>query len=104
LKDSTAEKTKEKSQGQRIHEQLLCNLDEKLMGIEQSCRWLNSGDIKGETDSTLVAAQDQAISTNYFKNKIRKEEIEGKCRLCKQHIETIDHLTSGCPILAKKNI
>jgi predicted aconitase len=43
-----------------------------------------------------------AISTKYFKNKILKEEIESKCRLCKQHEETIDHITSGCPILAKK--
>ena len=54
-----------------------------------------------ETESTIVAAQDQAISTNYFKNKILKEEIESKCRLYKQHEETIDHLTSGCPVLAK---
>jgi hypothetical protein len=38
----------------------------------------------GETESTIVAAQDQAISTNYFKNKILKEEIESKCRLCKR--------------------
>jgi len=30
-----------------------------------------------------------------------KEEIESKCRLCKQREETIDHLTSGCPILEK---
>jgi len=30
-----------------------------------------------------------------------KEEIESKCRLCKQYEETIDYLTSGCPILAK---
>jgi hypothetical protein len=51
--------------------------------------------------STIAAAQDQAISTNYFKNKILNEEIESKCRLCKQHEETIDHLSSGCPILAK---
>jgi hypothetical protein len=43
----------------------------------------------------------EAISKNYFKNKILKEEIEIKCRLCKQHEETIGHLTSGCPILAK---
>jgi hypothetical protein len=48
-----------------------------------------------------VAAQDQAISTNYFKNRILKVKIESKCRLCKQNEETIDHLTSGCPILAK---
>ena len=30
-----------------------------------------------------------------------KEEIESKCRLCKQHEETTEHLTSECPILAK---
>ena len=30
-----------------------------------------------------------------------KQEIESKCRLCKQHEETTDHLTSGCPVLAK---
>jgi hypothetical protein len=48
-----------------------------------------------------VAAQDQAISTNYFKKKILKEEIESRCRLCKKYEGTIDNLTSGCPILAK---
>jgi len=84
-----------------MHGQLPRNLDEKLVDIEQSYRSLKSGDIKGETESTIVAAQDQVISTNYFKNKILKEETESKCRLCKQYEETIDHLTSGCPILAK---
>ena len=71
------------------------------MDIEQSYRWLKSGDIKGETESTIVAAQVQAISTNYFKNKILKEKIESKCRLCEQHEETVEHLTSGCCILTK---
>ena len=98
--DSTAEKTKERWYGKRMHGQLPRNLDEKLVDIEQSYRWLKSGDIKGEAESTIAAAQDQAISTNYFKNKILKEEFESKCRLCKQYEETIDHLTSGCPILA----
>jgi len=101
MKDNIAEKTKERWQGKRMHGQLPRCLDEKLVDIEQSYHWLKSGGIKGETESTIVAAQDQAISTNYFKNKILKEEIESKCLLCKQHEETIDHLTSGCPILAK---
>jgi len=49
------------------------NLDEKLVDIEQLYHWLKSGDVKGETESTIVAAKDPAISTNYFKNKILKK-------------------------------
>jgi len=70
LKDSIAEKTKERWQGKRLHGQLPRNLDEKLVDTEESYRWLKSGDMKGETESTIVADQNQAISTNYFKNKI----------------------------------
>ena len=80
MKDSIAEKTKERWHGKRMHGQLSHNLGEKLVDTEQSYRWLKSGDIKGETESTIMAAQDQAISTNYLKNKILKEEIESKCR------------------------
>ena len=64
-----SEKTKERWHGKRMHGQLSRNLDEKLVDIEQSYGWLKSGDIKGETESAIVAAQDQAISTNYFKKK-----------------------------------
>jgi hypothetical protein len=78
LKVSIAKKTKERWHGKRMHGQLPRNLHEKLVDIEQSYRWLKSGDIKGETESTIVAAQDQAISKNYFKNKILKKEIECK--------------------------
>ena len=73
IKDSIAEKTKERWKEKRKHGQLQRNLDGKLVNIEQSYRWLISGDIKGKTESTKVAAQDRAISTNYFKNKILKE-------------------------------
>jgi len=44
-----------------MHGQLPRNLDEKLVDIEQSYRWLKSGDIKGETESTIVAAQEQQL-------------------------------------------
>jgi hypothetical protein len=59
------------------------NNGEKLVDIEQSYRWLKSGNIKGGTESTIVVAQDQAISTNYFKNKTLMEETESKYWLCK---------------------
>jgi hypothetical protein len=62
-----------------MHGQLPRRLDEQLVDIEQSYCWLKYGDIKGKTESTIVTAQDQAISTNYFKNKILKKEIDSKC-------------------------
>jgi hypothetical protein len=101
IKDSIVEKTKERWQGTKMHRQFPQNLNEQLVDIEQSYSWLKFGNIKGETESTIVAAQDQEISANYFKIKILKEEIESKCQLCKQHEETIDNLTSVCPILVK---
>ena len=58
-----------------MHGQLPRNLDETLVDIEQSYRWLKSGDIKGETESTIVAAQDQAIRTNYFKKKFLRKKL-----------------------------
>jgi hypothetical protein len=104
MKDSIADKTKERWHGKRMHGQLPRNIGEKLLDIEHSYRWPKSGDIKGETESTIVAAQDQAVSTNCFWNKVSKKEIESKCRLCKQHEETIDHLISGCSILDEERI
>jgi hypothetical protein len=86
---------------ERLHGQFPCTLDKKLVDDEHSYRWLKFGNIKGETESTIVQVQDQAIRTNCFKNKILVEEVDSKCRLCKQHEETIDHLTSECPILVK---
>ena len=69
LKVSIMEKTKERWHGKWMYGQLPRNLEEKLADIEQSYRLLKSGDTKGETESTIVAAQDQAISTNYIKKK-----------------------------------
>ena len=40
--------------------------------------------LKAEIGRKIVAAQDQAISTNYFKIKTLKEEIDSKIRLYKQ--------------------
>ena len=57
-----------------MHGQLPRNLDENLVDIVLSYRWLKSGDIKGQTESTTVAAQDQAISTNYLKIKFGRKK------------------------------
>jgi len=49
-----------------------------------------------------VAAQDRALQTEYCAAKILITETDSKCRLCQQFDETIDHIISACPILAKE--
>jgi hypothetical protein len=67
---------------------------------EQSYRWLQCGDVKGEPD--IMTAQDTAIRTKHFKNNMPEEETDSKWLLRKQHEATTNHLTLGSHILAKK--
>ena len=63
---------------------------------------LSKGDLKAETESEIVAAQDQTLNTKYYATKILHTETDSKCRLCQQHDETIGHIISACPIVAKE--
>jgi hypothetical protein len=63
MKASITEKTKERWHGKRMYGQVPRNLDERLVDIEESYRWLKFGDFKGETEGTVVAAQDKEIRT-----------------------------------------
>jgi hypothetical protein len=62
MKNSITENKKEKWHGKRMHGQWPRSLGEKLMDIEQSYHWLKYGDIKGETEGKIVAAQDQQLA------------------------------------------
>jgi hypothetical protein len=62
--------------------------------------WLSKGDLKAETESEIVAAQDQALQTKYHATKLLQMETDNKCRLCHKFEETTDHIVSTCPILA----
>ena len=55
-----------------------------------------------ETEGFIIAAQDQSLSTRWYQHNIpKKPDVDLKCRLCGRFDETIDHLVSGCPGLAK---
>ena len=60
-----------------------------------------SSNLKGETEGLLVAAQDQAINTRNYQKIICGQQVESKCRIRSQHEETVDHIVSGCEVLAK---
>jgi hypothetical protein len=54
--------TKDKWEKKRMHGQFPCSLDGMLVDREQTYQWLKVGDIKGEPESLIVAAHDQATA------------------------------------------
>jgi hypothetical protein len=70
--------------------------------ITDTLIWLSKGDLLEENESEILAAQDQALQMKYYATKIFNTETDSTCRLCQQFDETIDHIISACPILAKE--
>ena len=68
---------------------------------QNSRTWLRKGNLKRETGSLLIAAQDNAIRTNHIKARIDKTQQNSKCRLCGDRDETINHIISECSKLAQ---
>jgi hypothetical protein len=93
---------KNKWKNKVMHGQYIRNIDRQLINEEDTFLWLLKGDLKSETESEIVATQDQAIQTKYYATKILNTETDSKCRLCQQFYEAIDHIISACPILVKE--
>ena len=70
---------------------------------EDTFLWLSKGDIKAETESEIVAAQDQALQTKYYATKILSTETDNKCRFCQQFDKTIEHNIS-MPYTGKRTV
>jgi len=52
-----------------MHEQYIKNIDRRLIGEEDTFLWLSKGELKAETESEIVAAQDQTLQTKYYATK-----------------------------------
>ena len=83
-----------------LHSQYLRQTKE--VRIEQSWVWLQNGYLKWETESLIVAVQNQSIRTNLVKAKIDKSQKDTLCRLRKKADESTDLVASGCSKLAQK--
>jgi hypothetical protein len=58
-------------------------MDRELISQEDTFQWLSRGELKGETKSEIIAAQEQAFQYKYNANKILQTERDNKCRLWK---------------------
>ena len=69
---------------------------------QKTWTWLRKGNLKRERESLLIAAQDNAITTNHIKARIDKTQQNSKYRLCGDRDETISYIISECSKLAQK--
>jgi hypothetical protein len=53
-----------------MHGQYIRSMDRKLFSEEDMFLWLFRGNLKEETESEIIAAQDQALHTKYHATKI----------------------------------
>ena len=72
----------------------------KEVRSDQCWAWLQNQDLKRDTESLIVAAQNQSVRRNLVKAKIEKSQGDSLCRVCRKLDESIDHTVSGCSKLA----
>ena len=83
-----------------LHGQFFRELDKQGIDKEATMWWLNKTGLKGETESLLVAGQDQVLKTRYYQKHILKFPVSSVCRICHKAEEHINHLIAGCSALA----
>ena len=64
--------------------------------------WLRKGNLKRETESLLIAAENNAIRTNHIKARIDKTQQTSRCTLCGDRDKTINHIISKCNKVVQK--
>ena len=87
-------------QDKPLHGQFATRANNADVDKSATHQWLSSSGLKGETEGFILAAQDQSLFTRNFQANILHNGADPSCRFCDDKIETIDHLVSGCPILA----
>jgi len=83
-----------------LHGKFFSLLHSDAIDHKRSVRWLTQH-LHSESESTVLAIQDQVVATRVYENKIMKKRVPSiLCRVCGQAEETILHLLSACPIQA----
>ena len=88
--------------GKALHGKHINIIQDRHIDKTISYKWLKEGLIYPETEGFAIAIQDQVINTRNYRKYILKDPtlMSDTCRKCNIHAETIDHITSGCKLLA----
>ena len=57
-----------------MHGHYIRNIDRQLISEEETFLWLSKGDLKAETESEIMAAQDKTLQTNIMPQNIEHRD------------------------------
>ena len=100
FKSRVAEERKVRLSEKRIHGKFFRDVSE--VADDRSWQWLRAGYLGKGTEGFVCAAQEQALRTRFFRATIEKEDVDPKCRMCEEEVESVGHLASGCGKLAQR--
>ena len=80
--------TKQKWEGKQLYRRFKRLIN--TISHQKTWTWLRKGNLKRETESLLIATENNTIRTNHIKTK----QQNSKCRLCSDRNETIKHIIS----------
>jgi hypothetical protein len=70
MTERLGEVLKKKGKNKVMHGQYIRHMDRQLTSEGDTFLWLSKGDLKAETESEIVAAQDQSLNTKYYATEI----------------------------------
>ena len=83
-----------------LHGQYPLQSQEPDVDLHDTHQWLRSTRPKAGTEGFIATAQDQSLFIRSFWANIFHNRAGRKCKFCNTSTKTIDHLISGCTILA----
>ena len=98
-KEKIHKEYRENYEGKPLHRQFR-KATEEARG-KRSWNWLKKDHLKKETESTIVAAQDQALCTRTLRNVVYGENVQSICCVCGVADETVAHAVLECSKLAQ---
>lgn len=74
----------------------------EVADLKKSYQWLQRTGQQDTKEALILAAQEQALSTRSIEAQIYHTRQDPRCRLCKELLETIQHIIAGCKMLTGK--
>ena len=83
-----------------MHGQYRRLTEQPPVDMKETYGWLKAANLPAATEALVVAAQDQALRTQYYERKILHRDVSRTRRTCSVALETVDHNVAGCSALA----